>query len=318
MERDSLVRMASNTKTVVAAGILLLSGAGQLSLEAHVSRYLPGFDAGLSSEITIRDLLRHTTGFENQIDNFVGSVTTASTEFPEAPSLRVEAIKIGREGPVERPGGRFRYNNWGYTVPGAILEEVTGQKVDQFLTERIYAPLGMTDTSHALFGVDRSRVSVNYMKDSGEWQLLPPEAPPFVRTTGGLVSTARDFAVFCQFFLNGGRYGDTQLLLPETVRDATALQAEGPFQYLTPAGTEEAGLLPSWYEARDSRDLGLDIGYGYGWAIASNGAFSHGGFRGTWAYVDAGAELIVLIFAQSRGGGTPGQAFLESVYRAMQ
>jgi CubicO group peptidase (beta-lactamase class C family) len=318
MEQSTLVRMASNTKSVVAVGVLILVDEGQLSLDDRVADILPGFADGLSVALTVRDLLRHTTGFENQINNYVGEVTTESDEFPDAPSLRVEAIKIGRVGPVELPGGPFQYNNWGYTVLGAILEEVTGQKVDQFLTDRIYVPFGMRETSHALYGVDESRVSINYMKDSGEWEVLPPEAPPFVRTTGGLVSTAGDFAAFCQMFLNGGRYGEAQVLLAATANEATSLQSAGPYQYLTPEGTEAARLVPSWYVLRDSRALDLDIGYGYGWAIGRNGAYSHGGFRGTFAYIDPGEDLIVLIFAQSRGGGTPGQAFIEAVHDAIQ
>ena len=198
------------------------------------------------------------------------------------------------------------------------MEEVSGQKVDQFLNEQFYVPLGMTDTSHALFGVDASRVSTTYMKDSGEWEVLPPESPPFVRTTGGLVSTARDFAMFCRMFLKEGRNGENQILRPATAREATSLQSEGPYSYISPQGTEALGLLPSWYEYRDSRDLNLDAGYGYGWAIEKTGAFSHGGFRGTYAYVDPSEDLIILIFAQSRGGGTPGNAFIDAVYDAIE
>jgi CubicO group peptidase (beta-lactamase class C family) len=318
MERNTLVRMASNTKSVVAAGILKLADDGRLALSDPVSDYLAGFSSGLSAKLTIRDLLRHTTGFGNQFDNYLGEVTDDSEEFPDAPSLRVEAVKIGREGPVEEPGGQFQYNNWGYTVLGALIEEVAGQKVDQFLNAQFYVPLGMTDTSHALYGVDASRVSLTYTKDSGEWEVLPPESPPFVRTTGGLVSTAWDFAKFCQLFLNEGRYGQRQLLRPATSREATSLQSEGPYQYIWPQGTGAAGLRPGWYYSRDSRDLNLDIGYGYGWAIARTGSFSHGGFRGTYAYVDPKEELIILIFAQSRAGGTPGQAFLDAIYDAIE
>jgi len=317
MERSTLVRMASNTKTVVATGVLMLWEDGQLALTDGVAEHLPGFGDGLSAQLTIRDLLRHTTGFSNQLDNYVGEITTHSAEQPAAPSLKVEAVKIGEEGPAIAPGGEFRYNNWGYTVLGAIIEEVAGQKVDSFLTARLYEPLGMAETSHALWGVDSARVAVNYMNDSGEWEVLPPESPPFVRTTGGLVSTAWDFAKFCLLFLNGGRYGEVRLLQRETVTAATSLQVEGPYQYGTPETIETAGLRPDWYSARDSRGLDLDAGYGYGWSIARNGAYSHAGFRGTFAYVDPNEDLIILIFAQSRTGGTPGQAFIDAVYDAI-
>ena len=119
MERNTLVRMASNTKSVVATGILKLVDDERLALSDPVSEHLPGFSSGLSAKLTIRDLLRHSTGFANQFDNYVGEVTVENEEFPDAPSLRVEAVKIGREGPEEEPGGTFQYNNWGYTVLGA-------------------------------------------------------------------------------------------------------------------------------------------------------------------------------------------------------
>ncbi|MHC4147461.1 MAG: serine hydrolase domain-containing protein [Planctomycetota bacterium] len=318
MERSTLIRMASNTKSVVATGVLMLWEDGQLELSDYVAEYLPGFDDGLSAQLTICDLLRHTTGFSNQLDNYVGEITTHSAEYLEAPSLKVEAVKIGEEGPAIAPGRQFQYNNWGYTVLGAIIEEVAGQKVDRFLSERIYEPIGMTETSHTLWGVDSTRVAVNYMKDFGDWEVLPPESPPFVRTTGGLVSTAWDFAKFCLLFLNGGSYDGSRLLKPETIAAATSLQAEGPYQYGTPETMEATGLKADWPVTRDSRGLDLDIGYGYGWAIARNGAFSHSGFRGTFAYIDPKEDLIILIFAQSRAGGIPGQAFIDAVYDAIQ
>ncbi len=158
MEKTSLIRVASNTKTVVATGILMLAEEGKLRLTDSVSKYVPGFSEGFSSQLTIRDLLCHTTGFDNQLDNFVGEVTTETSEFPDAPSLRVEAIKIGRVGPIEEPGGVFRYNNWGYTALGAIIEEVTGQKIDEFLQQRLYGPLEMTESSHALSATDNPLV----------------------------------------------------------------------------------------------------------------------------------------------------------------
>jgi CubicO group peptidase (beta-lactamase class C family) len=149
------------------------------------------------------------------------------------------------------------------------------------------------------------------------WEIIPPDSPPFVRSTGGLVTTAWDFAKFCQLFLNGGVFEGRELLSPETVEEATHLQSEGPYQYIWPERAKERGLNVDWYSYRDSRGLDLDVGYGYGWAIARNGAYSHGGFRGTFALVDPNEQLIILLFAQSREGGTPGQEFIEAVYDSL-
>lgn len=95
------------------------------------------------------------------------------------------------------------------------MESVSGQTIDAFLSERIYKPLAMNNTSHNLYGVDSSRVSLSYLKSGNQWKVIPPEAPPFVRSTGGLVTTTWDFAVFCQMFINGGIYNGTRILSQE-------------------------------------------------------------------------------------------------------
>jgi len=318
MEKNSLLRMASTTKTFVATGILLLAQDGLLELDDPVSEYLPGFSEGLSAGITIRDLLRHTAGFAYTYTNYVGDVTMESDEFPDAPSMVVEAIKIGRAGPEVEPGTRCQYTNWAYTVVGGLLEQVSGKKLDVFLAERLYEPLGMTDTSHRLFGVDSSRVSQSYQWVDGTWEVIPPETPPFARGTGGLVMTSWDYATFAQMFLDGGLFGDQQILEPDWIREATSVQVECPFLYMGPEDLVRLGVAEPWQYKRDRRDLGLDIGYGLGWAISADGSFGHTGFRGLYSLIDPNENLILLLFAQSRVGGTPGQEFVEAVYRAIR
>lgn len=318
MEKNSLLRMASTTKTFVATGILLLAQDGLLDIDDPVSDYLPGFSEGLSARITILDLLRHTGGFAYTYTNYVGDVTMESDEFPDAPSMIVEAIKIGRAGPDVEPGTRCQYTNWAYTVLGGLLEKVSGEKLDVFLAERLYQPLGMTDTSHELFGVDSSRVSQSYQWMDGVWEVIPPETPPFARGTGGLVMTSWDYATFAQMFLEDGSVAGRQILDPDWVREATSVQVECPFLYMGPEDLAHLGVAAPWQYKRDRRDLGLDIGYGLGWAISADGSFGHTGFRGLYSLIDPNEKLIILLFAQSRVGGTPGQQFVEAVYRAMR
>lgn len=317
MEKNTLVRMASITKTVVATGILILAEEGRLDLEDPVSKYIPGFDQGLSSRIRIRHLLNHTPGFDYTYHNFVGDVTLSSQEFPDAPSLRVEAIKIGRAGPQKEPGTSFQYNNFGYTVLGALIEVVSGQNLDRFLQQRIYNPLKMTETSHQLYGVDSGRVSTNYQRVKDKWEVFPPESPPFVRSTGGLVTTAWDYAKFCQMFLNRGNYESKQILSQAMVKTATSPLVQTQYQYIPPNLIQSLGLVPSWYCQRDGRGIGLDIAYGYGWVVSKDGSYNHAGFRGTFVYVNPRLDLIILILAQSRVGGNPGQEFIEEVEAAV-
>ncbi len=316
METSTLLRMASVTKAVVATGVHMLADQGRLTVSDPVSNYLPGFSEGWSAQLTVGDLLRHTTGFPYTYDNYVGDITLQSPEYPDAPSLRVEAIKIGQAGPEVEPG-RCQYTNWGYTVLGGILETVAEQKLDDFLHEQLYSPLGMAETSHALYGVDSTRVSLNYQWNGEQWDILPPEAPPFARSTGGLVTTAWDFAKIAQLFLDQGQYGGQRFLQQETVIEATSVQTECSHLYVGPEQIRESGSDPMWYYERDRRARGLDVGYGYGWVVAQTGAFSHGGFRGTFVLVDPRDDLLILLFAQSRVGGTPGQEFIDAVYDAI-
>lgn len=317
MEKNTLVRMASNTKTVVATGVLILAEDGRIDLEDPVSRYLPGFDQGLSGEIRIKHLLTHTPGYEYTYYNFVGEVTLTSPEFPDAPSLRVEASKIGREGPKTAPGKFFQYNNFGYTVLGALIEECSRQKLDAFLKQRIYTPLGMSDTSHRLYGTDSERLSVSYRKVKDKWEVIPPENPPFVRSTGGLVTTAWDFSKFCQMFLNGGSYGSKRVLSREMVMNATSPLVQARYQYVPPDLMQSQGMVTDWISERDNRKLGIDTAYGYGWVISKDGSYNHSGYRGTFAHINPSLDLIILIFGQSREGGDPGQEFIEAVEAAV-
>jgi CubicO group peptidase (beta-lactamase class C family) len=319
MKTSTLVSVYSNTKSVVAAGVLMLVDEGLFGLDDPVSTYLPGFDTALARRLTIRHCLQHTTGFSDQRSSYVRPVTRNSPEFPNAPSLVVEAAKIGKVGPNTLPGEQGLYNNFGYTILGALIEHTSGQRLDRFLKQRFYNPLGMTDTSHDASTVDPTRLATTYEKSQDGWRPQPRWPTPIPSATGSIVSRAGDFAKFCQLFLNGGTYNGHRFLQQETVRKATTLQAEAEYLYATPKtlADPKAAFRPSWYYRRDKRELGLDVGYGLGWAISRTGAFSHAGIAGTFVLIDPKEELIVIVFTQSRGGRAPGQEFLDGVYAAL-
>jgi CubicO group peptidase (beta-lactamase class C family) len=116
----------------------------------------------------------------------------------------------------------------------------------------------------------------------------PGDAPqvPFVRASGGLISTAWDYATFLQTFLNGGSYGGVTLLKPGTVKLMTTVH--------TPPAADGGG-------------------YGYGWEIDSGGVYSHGGSDGTFAWVDPSRNIVGLVFTQTPGGVNPREKFMELV-----
>ena len=144
---------------------------------------------------------------------------------------------------------------------------------------------------------------VYHLKEDGQWEeRWRPGAPPqypFVRASGGMISTAMDYAAFCQMFLNGGIYNGKRILKDETVEAMTSPQT--------------ASIYTS--EQREHRDRY----YGYGWNVSRDGTFSHGGSDGTAAWVVPEQRLIVLAFTQSPGKytGRLGARFLKLVQAAI-
>ena len=146
--------------------------------------------------------------------------------------------------------------------------------------------------------LDRMSV-VYYQRDgSGEWMpgWTPGDPPqvPFVRASGGMISTAGDYVIFCQMFLNGGEYGGRRYLSDESVRLMTTPKIR----------TNPGSSGPASY-------------YGYGWSVSEEGVYSHGGSDGTNAFVDPNRNLIVLVFTQTPAGRNPVRRFREIVNLAI-
>jgi len=307
LAKDAMFRMASNTKPVIATGISILVEEGKLNYRDLVRRHIAAFDNYRSGGISIHHLLTHTSGFRIE-PIFFDPLMEKSPEHPDAPSLQLEVARFGEVGATEPPGTTYAYSNPGYNTLGALVEVASGQPLDVFLRERIYAPLGMIDSYHhevadKLDG-KLDRMSVVYdMKEAGRWEARwRPGAPPqypFVRASGGMISTTMDYAIFCQMFLNGGVYNGTRILKEETVAAMTSPQT--------------ASIYTA--EQRERRDSY----YGYGWNVSRDDIFSHGGSDGTAAWVVPDRKLIVLTFTQSPGKytGRLGARFLKLVQAAI-
>ncbi|MHC4541173.1 MAG: serine hydrolase domain-containing protein [Planctomycetota bacterium] len=289
IKKDAMFRMASNTKPVVATGMGILVEEGKLNYNDLVRKHLKSFDNYRSGSMTIHHLLTHTSGFRIK-EIFLKPLIQKSSQHPHAPNLQIEVNRFGQIGADDPPGTTYSYNNPGYNTLGALIEVASGKPLEVFFKDRIYEPLSMTDSYH-LEVADKldgklKRMSVVYRqkKDGGwniSWKPGDPPQYPFVRASGGMISTAMDYATFCQMFLNGGIYNGKRILKQETVR------------LMTSALT--APIYTS--EEREHRDNY----YGYGWNVSREGIFSHGGSDGTKAWVDPGKNLIVLVFTQSPG-----------------
>lgn len=316
MTTESLLNLGSMMKSVAAIGLLRLVDQDLLSLDDSVSKHLPGFDQPPSSRITVRQLLLHMPGYTS-FESFSGGLTPYSTEEPEAPSLMVEARQLGEIGPDIEPGTIFRYNNLGYNVAGAIIEEISGLKLDQYMKQFIYEPLSMNDTHHDTWKLDSERVAKQYWLRDGEWEILDGTPPPIARANGGLISTAWDFAKFCQMLLDQGTYSGGEIVSRKLLTLATSPLIEVSAAYLPEEIESQMGLQSEWYEYRDSRDINIDRYRGLGFVVSDTGVFSHAGIYGTFFYVDPARELFGLILTQSIYGGNPGQAFIDAVNAAI-
>lgn len=317
MERNTLINVASNTKTLVALSIMKLVDEGKLSIKDFVSDYIDGFELYPSNKITIAQLLLHQGGFMN-FSIFSGEITQYSPEEPDAPSLMVEARKIGRRGLEEEPGTKYRYGNMGYNVLGAIVEKISGMKLGEYFKENFYIPLNMNETVHLLKDLDTARMAKQYYLSDGKWELMDVLFTPFVRGNGGTISTAWDFAKLFQMLVNKGTYNGKKILSDQAVVEATSPIIEVPEAYLSEEIEKSLGLPESeWFEYRDPRGLGIDKFRGYGFVVADNGGYSHAGIYGTFAYADPEEKLVIIIFAQSIYGGNPGQAFIEKIYESI-
>ncbi|MGE0143885.1 MAG: serine hydrolase domain-containing protein [Planctomycetota bacterium] len=278
MQRDSLFRMASNTKAVTAAAVLALVDDGKLELTAAAAKFLPGFANGEAADITVEHLLTHTSGLRIPT-LFVQPLMEPSPEHPKAPSLVLEASRIGAVGPKFEPGTSYAYSNPGYNAAAAIVEVVAQQPFAEFCEQRFYAPLQMRDTCHHESVADAKRMSqVVRAAAPGEWRVVwqPGGAPtvPFVRGSGGLISTAADFHRFCRLWLDGGQVGEVRVLKEDSVAAAVR------------------NRIPRIEKAS----------YGLGWVPAADGTFSHGGSDGTWVWCDPHRDLVGLVLTQTQGG----------------
>jgi len=301
MSRDTLFHVASNTKPVIATAVLMLAEQGKLDLNAAALSYLPSFDTPKSNAITVRQLLSHTSGFRIPTI-FLTPLLKKSDAHADWPNLRSEVDRFGPIGAAVTPGTSYSYSNAGYNTLGALVEVVSGRPLEDFLIERIYRPLGMNESNHQdRPGLTERRACV-YRKKDDKWEVAyrPGDAPtyPFVRGSGGLITSAGDYAKFLQLYLNGGTYDGRRLLSRESVRAATA------------------GQTRSIYSAEDLKTR--TSFYGYGWQLAADGTYGHSGSDGTYAWIDPKRDLFGIVFTQSTGGRNPRDEFVKFVRRAVE
>jgi CubicO group peptidase (beta-lactamase class C family) len=315
MTPDSIFRLASMTKAVTSTAAMQLVEQGRLQLDQPIGNVLPelaapqvleGFDDSgaprlrpAKRPITLRHLLTHTAGFgyetwDPDLIRYVKVSGTPSTSTGKLASLRLPL--------VFDPGDRWEYGiniDWA----GRAVEAVSGQPLEVYFREHIFAPLGMRDTDYVISSAQQSRlVTVHQRKPDGSPEPTPAPDPPwreFWSGGGGLYSTGRDYLVFLQILLNQGRFNGAQLLRPETV----ALMGRNQI------GDINAGILKTAMPQR-SNDVdffpGIPCKWGLGYMIntepgpngRSAGSLTWAGLYNTYYWIDPQKRVAGVILTQ--------------------
>jgi len=246
MELDAIFRIASMTKPITAVAIMTLYEEGYFTLNTPISEFIPGFQdvkvfvretgddvevEDLVRPITFRHLFTHTAGLsygwnqEDPVDRYYIKLQKAAG-IERAKATTKDVVEMLTQAPLAyQPGTRWRYS-LAIDVLGYLIEVISGQPLDRFFKDRLFEPLGMTDTDFYVPRTKATRLTALYGHPAGatELQLLeaPADSPRFVKPAflsggGGLVSTTSDYAHFLQMLVNGGELDGTRILSPTTV-----------------------------------------------------------------------------------------------------
>ena len=349
MQADTLFRMYSMTKPIASVGLMTLYEEGRFQLDDPASKFLPEFHglkvfAGGTAdkyetrdparEMTVRDLLMHTSGLANstmpgQPATTIGELYTRA----DARSMRADnetvadlVTKLGQLPLAFDPGTQWLYAV-STDVVGRLCEVLSGQPLDRFLSERVFQPLGMHDTSFWAPEDQQHRLSACYRPSGpGASDYVLQDAPsssPFARPkkflsgVGGLVSTAHDYLRFTRMLARGGELNGARVLGPRTVQ----LMAMNHL----PGGADIASLAIGMVGART-----FGYGFGLGFAVLQDptrsqtlgtpGEFYWDGAASTMFFISPKDDLIAIFLTQVMGANQVqqfGRKLRVCVYQAL-
>jgi CubicO group peptidase (beta-lactamase class C family) len=326
MRKEDIFRMMSSTKPVAAVAVLMMVETGRLALDDAVSRFIPSFQdpkvimpppdweraltdpqllpevvgrvefVPADREITIRDLLTHRSGLSSAGLMLGPGPGTLVNQVQRSPDLTLADVvpQLGSFALDFQPGSRWSYSPVdGFDTLLHLVEIVSGQSAETLLRERLFEPLGMTDTHFNLPPEKQSRVLPLYERQDDVWRAAKPmftkKPTKYFSGAGGLFSTARDFLQFEQMLFNKGELNERRLLKPETVELMATNHVGSMFAEWIPEFTAGMGF-------------GLGLGVTLDPAIAKwgrgRGSFGWGGAYGTESWVDPENGLTAVFFVQ--------------------
>ncbi|WGS20662.1 MULTISPECIES: serine hydrolase domain-containing protein [unclassified Bradyrhizobium] len=315
MTADSVFWIASMTKAVTTAGAMQLVEQGKLSLDEPIGKLLPdlaapqvleGFDASgepklrpAKGPITLRQLMTHTAGFCYELWNGDKARYLEKTGTPGITTCQNAALKT----PIASdPGTRWEYGT-NIDFVGKAVEAVSGKKLDAYLRDHMFAPLGMNDTAFKISDDMRKRlVGMHARGEDGTLTAIPFELeqnPEFHMGGGGLYSTADDYIKFCQMILNKGKGNGNQLLKPETVammgQNHIGELSVGKMTTAAPMYTNDVDLYPDMVK---KWGLSFLINTAKTPEGRSAGSLAWAGLANTYFWIDPSRDVCGVILMQ--------------------
>jgi CubicO group peptidase (beta-lactamase class C family) len=317
MTRDAIFRIASMSKPITGVAIMMLMEEGKVRLNDPVSKFIPEFKEMMvavpkepapgrptpgsaetqfytvpaSREITIRDLLTHTSGL---VSGPVGTREAAKVARKPGETLADYIPRLGSMPLDFQPGSRWNYSpGAGFDTLGRVVEVISGQSFDQFLRERIFEPLGMKEIFFNPSGNQIPRLATVYRRtEKGlekEENRNRMSGNRYFSGAGGLMSTTEDYAQFGQMLLNGGQLNGQRLLSPKTVELMSSIH------------------VPDTFNGRSrGRSWGLSVqvisdAVAAGFRV-SDGSFGWDGAFGTHFWVDPKEKIVGILMVQTSNG----------------
>jgi CubicO group peptidase (beta-lactamase class C family) len=309
MQPDSLFWIASQSKPITAAALMMLVDEGKVNVDDPVEKYLPEFRGQMVvaekdgehtllrkpvHPITVKNILSHTSGMP-----FRSALEVPTLDrLPLADRVRSYAMT-----PLDfEPDSKYRYSNAGINTAARIIEVVSGMSFEEFLDERLFSPLGMTQTTFWPNPAQAARVAKSYKPGANGVGLeevtidqiqypLSDRVNRYPMPAGGLFSTATDLVSFYQMLANNGLLDGRRYLSESAVKELTSKQ--------TPDG--------------------LPTEYGFGFSTGGD-RFGHGGAYSTNSYFDRKHGLIFIWLVQHAGfpgeGGKSQEAFRQAALRS--
>lgn len=272
MQNNTIFDVASISKIFTTVAAMKLYEKGAIQLDAPVAKYIPEFAANGKETVTIRQLMTHTSGFTAWIPlHSQGKTREDRLQLVFAQSLEAQ------------PGSSYTYSDLNMITLGAVVEKLSGKRLDQFVKDEITKPLGMKDTMYNPPASLKNRIAATEFQpeigrglvwgevhDENAWSL------DGVAGHAGIFSTAKDLGVFAHMILNEGRYGGKRILKPKTVQLLSENQ------------------IPEF--VGDDHGLGWELNQGwYMDALSDPSSAGHTGFTGTSIVINQKNKTIAIL-----------------------